>query len=676
MNIKILAVISVVVWPYSLLGQESGIDPIGFDRSKRVQDDLFQAVNGVWLEQTPIPDDKSDYGSFTILADQSIERIRDLVQKIAARPQSPGSDAQKIADFYNSFMDEERVNELGATPLQNELERIDEIHELNQLPSHFGRLNTIGVQTPLAFFVTQDAKDSTRYLSALIQSGTTLPNRDYYLKDDEKYIGARVAMQKYVLRLFELADIPLVPADAETLVNLEKSFAMFQWTPVQLRDAQRRYNLFEVSELELLMPDYDWQAFLGALGVPDITEVNVMTPSFFEGLNVIFKTTPVAVWRNYLRFKLLDAYAPFLSQEFVDANFDLKSRELTGIPEQKPRWKRAIERTAGAGAGDFGVLGEVVGKLYVEVYFPREAKAKMELLVENLLTSFDRSIDELSWMTDATKTQAKEKLAKIDTKIGYPNRWRDYTRLEMDRHDLVGNIMRSNLVEFDRNRSKLGQPIDREEWGMTPQTVNAYYSPSKNEIVFPAAILQKPFFNFDADDAVNYGAIGAVIGHEISHAFDDQGSQYDGDGNLNNWWTDEDRRAFEVLTRQLIDQYSQYEPLEGKRVNGELTLGENIADLSGLSIAFKAYQLSLDGEASPRIADWSGEQRFFLGWSQVWRRKYRDAEMVRRLLIDPHSPSWYRANGPVTNIDAFYEAFDVKDGDALFKPAEARIRIW
>ncbi len=654
--------------------QESGIDASAFDPSIRIQDDLFQAVNGVWLKNTPIPDDKSNYGSFVILADESIARIRGLMEELISREQMAGSEAKKIGDFYTSFLDEVRAEALGASPLKTELELISKIANLEELAAIIAHCNAIGVRTPLGFGVAQDDKDSTRYLSVLRQSGTTLPNRDYYLKDDEKYIKARKALANYITKVFSLAEIEVSNADVEAIVKIEKALAEVQWTPVQLRNPNARYNLYKVSDLNDVMPAFNWEGYLDGLGVGDISEINVSTPSFFEGLNVVFETTPVAVWKNYLKFQLLDSYAPYLSKEFVAANFELKQKELAGTPQQKPRWKRAVE-TASGGFG-FGVLGDAVGKLYVEKYFPPEAKQKMEVLVENLLKSFDSSIDGLTWMTNETKVKAKLKLSKITTKIGYTTVWRDYSKLEIKADDLVGNMMRSATVEFERNRDKLGKPINRDEWGMTPQTVNAYYNPSKNEIVFPAAILQKPFFNFKAENAVNYGGIGAVIGHEISHAFDDQGSQYDGDGNLKNWWTDTDRQAFEKLAKRLIDQYSKYEPLEGKTVNGQLTLGENIADLSGLSIAFKAYKLSLNGKESPRLADWSGEQRFFLGWSQVWRRKYRDAEMVRRLLIDPHSPSWYRTNGPVTNIDQFYETFGVKEGDELFKPTEDRIRIW
>jgi predicted metalloendopeptidase len=373
---------------------------------------------------------------------------------------------------------------------------------------------------------------------------------------------------------------------------------------------------------------------------------------------------------------LLDAYAPFLSQPFVDAHFELYQKQLAGIPVQRPRWKRAVNAIAGQGAGDFGALGEAVGELYVQRHFKPEAKKKMEELVDNLLAAFGDSIDDLTWMTDETKVRAKEKLSKIGTKIGYPDVWRDYSKLEVKPDDLFGNVYRSNLVEHARNIGHLGQPIDRNEWGMTPQTVNAYYTPTKNEIVFPAAILQPPFFSMNAPDGLNYGGIGAVIGHEISHAFDDQGSRYDGDGNLKNWWSEDDEKAFKELTRQLIDQYASYQPLDGKNVNGQLTLGENIADLSGLSIAHKALTIAREGKPEEIVAGWNSDQLFFVGWSRVWQRKYREKEMIKRLLTDPHSPSQFRANGPVNNIDAFYKAFDLKPGDGLYKPEDERIKIW
>ena len=474
--------------------------------------------------------------------------------------------------------------------------------------------------------------------------------------------------------MFQLVKHADPEAAAARVLELETQLAKSSWARVKLRQAKLRYNKFTLDEWSAKTPGVDWPAVLKSNLIDRPSELVVGTPSFFEELAPMMESVPVATWQDYLTFRIVDEFASYLSLPFVDSNFKFYQQELAGVPEQKPRWKRAVNTIAGSRG--FGALGDAVGKLYVDKYFTQKAKQEMDTLVGNLLRAFDESVDDLTWMTDDTKDRAREKLKKIGTKIGYTTKWRDYSSLEVKRNDLVGNVLSSNRLEHLRNVSRLGQPIDREEWGMTPQTVNAYYNPSKNEIVFPAAILQPPFFDLEAPDALNYGGIGAVIGHEISHAFDDQGSKYDGDGNLNNWWTDDDRKAFSELTSKLVDQFAEFEPLPGKPVNGELTLGENIADLSGLSIAFKAFQYSQQGKPRQNVAGWTPEQLFFVGWSRVWQRKYRDAEMVKRLLTDPHSPSRYRANGPVTNIDAFYKAFDVKEGDQLFRSAASRIQIW
>ena len=657
---------------------EGTLDTATFDKNVRIQDDLFNHVNGSWLKFTEIPSDKSNYGSFGKLADESQLRIRQIIEESAKQEHPDGSNAQKIADFYRSFMNEDVVNAKGYTPLNSELSKIRSLKTKADVWKHFGHLSKIGVGSPVGFFVSQDAGDATQYICQLIQSGTTLPDRDYYLKDDEDSKKVQLALLKYIETLFDLAGIENSDDAAKNIVALETSLAEISWERVKLRDARKRYNKTLFKELmELTGGEVDWEAYFASNDVDQTPEVvNVNTPSFFAGLAEIIKSTPMETWQHYLQYRLLDSYAGYLSQPFVDARFELYNKTIAGIPVQRPRWKRGVNAIAGAGAGDFGALGEAVGELYVKQYFKPEAKAKMETLVNNLLTSFGQSIDDLSWMTDETKKRAKEKLSKIGTKIGYPDQWRDYSALTVASDDLFGNVYRSNVVEHQRNIKHLGQPIDRQEWGMTPQTVNAYYSPTKNEIVFPAAILQAPFFSMDAPDALNYGGIGAVIGHEISHAFDDQGSRYDGDGNLNNWWSEKDQEAFSKLTQQLIDQYAAYEPLDGKNVNGKLTLGENIADLSGLTIAHKAFNLANKDKPKVLVAGWNGDQLFFVGWSRVWQRKYRDKEMVKRLLTDSHSPSKYRANGPVTNIGAFYKAFDVKPGDGLFKPEAERITIW
>jgi predicted metalloendopeptidase len=671
----LLFVFFIVSLSNSAMGQAAS-DMEGFDRGVRPQDDLFLYVNGSWLANTEIPADKSNYGSFVQLDDLSRERIRDLIQELAEKDFSQGSDEQKIGDFYSSFMNTEHIEARGHAPLTSELRKIQALRDKQALFEHFGYLQTIGVSTPAGFFVSQDAKDSTRYMGQLIQSGTTLPDRDYYLNDDEKSIDARNALQVYVQTLCGLCSLDGADDAAERILELETRLAKVQIPRTELRDAEKRYNPFTIDELKKATPHLNWDRFFAALLDRELTEVNVNTPSYFDGLNSILDETDLETWKQYLRFRVIDAFAPVLNATLVDAHFELHSKTLAGISEQLPRWKRGVNAVSGDGAGDFGALGDAVGRLYVARHFPPDAKREMDVLVQNLLTAFGQSIDQLAWMTDETKARAREKLAKINTKIGYTTQWRDYSKLEVKADDLFGNTMRSNIVEFRRLLEKLGKPVNKHEWGMTPQTVNAYYNPPLNEIVFPAAILQPPFFSKDAEPALNYGGIGAVIGHEISHAFDDQGSKYDGDGNLNNWWSDKDRKAFAELTGRLVAQYAAYEPLEGKTVNGQLTLGENIADLSGLSIAHRAYRLSLDGKMPEKVAGWTGDQLFFVGWSRVWRRKYRDAEMIRRLLIDPHSPSQYRANGPVANIKSFYEAFDVKAGDALYKPESERIEIW
>ncbi|MEM7782876.1 MAG: M13-type metalloendopeptidase, partial [Planctomycetota bacterium] len=593
-----------------------------------------------------------------------------------------GTNEQRIADFYRSFMNEALIEEIGLGAVSSELKQIDDLENHEDVWRHFGYLGTKGISTPIGLFVSQDAGDATQYICQLVQSGTSLPDRDYYLKEDESSKESRLALMDYIATLCKLADLGNGEATADQILALETELAEISWERVKLRNAKARYNKVSFQKLgELTGGQLDWEAYFAASqvnsqigGAP--AEVNVNTPSFFEEFATKFQKTPVETWKKYLRYKVLDTAAPFLTKEFVTANFELYQKQLAGIPEQLPRWKQAVYAISGQGGGDFGALGEAVGQVYVQQYFRPEAKAEMEKLVDNLLKAFGQSIDELSWMTDTTKAKAKEKLAKIETKIGYPDVWRSYEGYEVRVDDLFGNVMRSNLFEHQRNIGKLGKPIDRNEWGMTPQTVNAYYNPSKNEIVFPAAILQPPFFGQKTPAPLNYGGIGAVIGHEISHAFDDQGSQYDGDGNLNNWWTDEDRKAFKVLTEKLISQYAEYSPLPERNVNGQLTLGENIADLSGLAISYKAMNIALAGEPETKVAGWNPSQLFFVGWSRVWQRKYRDSEMVKRLLTDPHSPSQYRANGPVTNIDAFYEAFDVKPGDKLFKAEEDRIKIW
>ena len=647
----------------------SGIDTANFDQSVRPQDDLFRYVNGHWLDTTEIPADKSNYGAFSELADQAEKDLRAIIEESADKAdKTDGSNEQKVGDLYDSFMDEAALEAKGAEPLKDELAAIDSIDDKAQLPAAFAQLSKLGVRTPMGFYINQDAKDSTQYIAWFAQTGLGLPDRDYYLSDDAKFVAIREAYVAHMSTMLSGIGIDDAQTAAEQILAFETQLATTQWTRVESRDDDKTYNPYEVAKLAELTPGLDWSGYLDAAGI-DSDRVIVMQPSAYEGMAKLIAETPMPQIRSYLKWHLLTAYAPYLSKTFVDEDFAFYGKTLRGIEELSPRWKRGVGTVEDA-------LGEVVGKIYVERHFPPEAKARMEKLVDNLKLAYRESISDIDWMSEETKAKALEKLSKFTTKIGYPDKWKDYDALKIKAGDLVGNVMQANTFAFQRDVDKLGQPIDRDEWHMTPQTVNAYYNPSMNEIVFPAAILQPPFFNFEAEDAVNYGGIGAVIGHEIGHGFDDQGSKYDGDGNLKSWWTDADREKFETRTKALISQYDAYCPLEGQCVQGALTIGENIGDLGGLSIGYKAYHLALGEESGPEIDGFSADQRVFMGWAQVWRRKYREAELLNRLKTDPHSPSEFRCNGVAKNVDAFYKAFDVKPSDALYLPPEQRVTIW
>ena len=650
----------------------SGITLNHFDQAVRAQDDLYRHVNGSWLKTTEIPADKSNYGSFTKLADDAQAQLKTIIETAAASQNAPGSEAQKVGDFYNSYMNEAKREELGLKPVEPYFAEIDALKDKSALAAWFGKAQRDGVSTPIAMFINNDEKDTSQYISYFYQSGLGLPDRDFYdakKKSDEKSQAIRAAYLKHIETMFALAGQKDPAAVATRIYALEEKIAMGQWDRVSNRDPQKTYNKVETGKLNTLTAHFDWSAFVNGLGLANASHVVVAQPTYLTALGDVIKSGSMEDWKLYAKWRVLSGAAPVLAKAFDDENFNFYSKTLRGVQEQQPRWKRAVQTIDGA-------IGEAVGKIYVEKHFPPEAKAKMEKLVQNLLVAFGQGIDGLEWMSADTKKAAHEKLGKFTYKIGYPDKWRDYSALNISADDLVGNIVRATQFEYDRNLNKLGKPIDRSEWFMTPQTVNAYYNPPMNEIVFPAAILQPPFFDMNADDAVNYGGIGAVIGHEIGHGFDDQGSQYDGDGNLRNWWTEQDLAEFKARTGKLVAQYNGFEPLPGKHVNGELTLGENIGDLGGLTIAYKAYQLSLAGQPAPVLDNQSGDQRFFMGWAQVWARKYRDEELNQRLVTDPHSPSEYRCNGIVRNMPEFYAAFDVKEGDALFLKPEERVKIW
>ncbi len=649
--------------------REPGIDLKGLDRSVRPQDDFYRFVNGAWLDRTPIPSDYATYGAFHEVFEAAERGLRVIIEEAAAACDAPGSDAQKVGDFYRSYMDEARADALGLSPLADELSRIDGIRTLGGVITQMARHLVLGADPPLHALVDQDAKHSDRYIVYFTQGGIGLPDRDYYLLEDPKFAEIRVAYEAYIATILRLIGVESPDGAAARIVALEKRIAEHHWTQVENRDEEARYNRVDMSGLGALAPRFDWSAYLAGAGAAGQTETVVSQPSFVRGFGALLAEVPVETWRVYLKWHLVNAYAPYLSRDFVDARFDFYGKTLSGIDEIRPRWKRAVGEIDES-------LGEVLGRMYVERHFPPEAKARMNELVENLKLAFRESIETLDWMGPETRRRALIKLGQFTTKIGYPDVWRDYAGLVVTPDDLVGNVMRARSFEHERRFGHLGKPVDRNEWQMTPQTVNAYYNPLMNEIVFPAAILQPPFFDMNADDAANYGGIGAVIGHEIGHGFDDQGRKFDGDGNLTDWWTEADAREFDARAKKLVEQFGAYNPIDDMHINGELTLGENIGDLGGLNVAYRAYRISLRGREAPVIGGFTGDQRFFMGWAQVWRGKYKDEELRNRLLTDPHSPPGYRVTGPMSNMDEFYAAYGVKEGDALHRPAGDRVRIW
>jgi len=649
--------------------QVSGIDTSGMNPEIRPQDDLFRHVNGNWLKATEIPPDKSSWGSFDTLRERTLDQLKEIVEASIDRPDS--HQARLIANLYQDLLATEEHPRIDLAVLAEELDAIDAVASHHQLPALFARLARSGVNTPLGAGIAQDRKNSSQYAVYLSQAGLGMPDRDYYFDDSAQGQEIAQGYRGYLHALMKLAfDVegPAASARIDGVIDLETSLARHHWTRVANRDAEKTYNPTTGDQLiAQLAPS--WRAFLAAQDMAGQPQYVVRQPEYVSALQEVLTATSLDVWRDYLRLQLLNAYAPYLGTDYDRAQFAFYGVQLRGTPEQEPQWQRAITFMNGA-------VGEALGQLYVDAHFPPAAKARMLALVDNLKTAFGNAIGELPWMTPATREQALAKLAAFNTKIGYPDQWRDYSALEIRANDLVGNIRRIHQWQHQRDVERLGQPVDRGEWFMPPQIVNAYYSPSMNEIVFPAAILQPPFFTLAADDAVNYGAIGGVIGHEIGHGFDDQGSRYDGSGNLHNWWSDQDREHFEALGKRLVEQYSQYQPLPGEFTNGELTLGENIGDLGGLGMAYQAYLLSLNGREPPVIDGYTGYQRVFIGWAQAWRVTRRD-ELVRQLLrTGPHSQAEFRVNGVVINIDGFHEAFATQPGDGMYKPPAERLRIW
>jgi putative endopeptidase len=649
----------------------SGIDLEYVDGSVRAQDDAYQYLNGQWLRTYQLPPDKGAVGSFTAIEDATEEQLRSIVEGLdQAASGDADPDAKKLADLYASFMNEEQIEALGLKPLQAEFASIDAVKDMNGISALIAHMNAIGAGAPYGLGINLDARNSTQYAVTLFQSGLGLPDRDYYLKDDAKLKDARLSYRAHIEKMLTMAGDAKAAAGAEAILNLETSLAKIQWTRVEERDPIKTYNKTAISELSALMPGYDWPRFVRSAGFEGKVDAVIVTePSYFKALAKVMAGTPLPVWKTYFKWRVLSASAPYLSKAFVDERFAFTGGVLRGVPQNQLRWKRGVALLDGS-------LGEALGKLYVAKYFPPQNKARMQLLVQNLLEAYRRDIDTLDWMSAETKVGAQAKLAKMLPKIGYPDHWRDYSALKVSRDDLRGNVVRAIEFEYRRNLAKLGKPVDRGEWRMRPQTVNASYNPTSNEITFPAGILQPPFFDATADDAANYGGIGAVIGHEMSHGFDDRGSQFDADGNLHDWFTKADHDKFAEKTKALIAQYSAYEPVPDYHVNGALTLGENIADNSGLAIAYKAYRISLAGHEAPVIDGFSGDQRLYLGWVQVWRGKVREAETIQRIKTDPHSPPAVRGTAPLRNQAGFYAAFGLKPGDKMYLPPEQRVNIW
>ena len=647
----------------------SGIDVGAIDPSVRPQDDFWQYANGRWLAATPIPPDRPGWDTASEVREKTQDLLRRAIESIDPDDKRH-PERRKLADLYASFMDEAGVDKVGLASLQEPLAKIHQLTDKRDLPALFAELAKLRVRIPFTLDVSPDERDATTYVAHLWQGRLGLPDRDYYLKDDAHFLGVRAAYRAHIARLFSLSGEPNGEVAADNIISLETQLAQRQWTRVENRDPVKTYNKIEIAALPALAAKDDLPSYLAAAGAGrGVSTVIVAQPSFFGGLEAVFRDTPLDTFKAYLVYNLLSAYSPYLPAPFVEEDFAFEQHTLRGVPEMQPRWKRAVALVD-------RLIGFDLGKLYVEHYFPPESKARAEAMIANLIAVYRDGIATLDWMGPDTRAEALKKLKAIVPMIAYPASWRDYGALEIQRSDLVGNVMRGQRFDCDYWLGKLGQNVDRQEWFTAPQVVNAFYSTSRNQIVFPAGILQPPFFDAGADDAANYGAIGTVIGHEISHAFDDQGSQFDGEGNLRNWWTKEDRERFEQQTHSLVSQYDAFAPIAGYHVNGALTLGENVADNAGLAIAVRAYRLARKGCPAPVIDGFSGEQRLFLSFAQIWREKLRDAARIERLKTDPHSPGQFRADGTLRNQSVFVQAFGVKSGDAMYLPKEQRISLW
>lgn len=667
-----MTILAVVVLVASCAKKEeltSGVTKKNMDAKVKPGDNFANYVNGTWLKTMKIPADKASYGAFDLLYDQSQKDVKAIIEEAAKGENADGSDEQKIGDCYASFMNRKDRDSRGIMPIQTEMKAIDAIANYNDLASFFGTANRTGISIPFNVSVYTDFKDPTKYILITWQAGLGLGEREYYLSTDTKMAEIRKKYIAHVEKMLQLGGIENPAESAAKIMALETSFATYHMKKEDTRDMMKLYNKYATADLKTLMPDFNWTAMLTNGSIEKEKSIVVTQVDYLKNLNVIINNTPIDTWKTYLKWGLINKSASQLTTALDNQNFEFYSKTLNGTEKQEEDWKRAVNTVNAS-------LGEVVGKVYVEKHFSPEAKERMVAMVKNLLKAYAESIKKLDWMSAATKKEALSKVDKFMIKIGYPDKWRDYSTLKIAKNDLYGNSQRATEFEYQRNLNKLGKPVDRTEWGMTPQTVNAYYNPSLNEIVFPAAILQPPFFDLKADNAVNYGGIGAVIGHEIGHGFDDQGSTFNGDGVLKNWWTPADLAAFKAKTGALVAQYNGFKAFPDLNINGEFTLGENIGDLGGLSIAIKAYKATLNGKEAPVMDGFTGMQRVFLGWGQVWGEKTRDEALRSQIARDPHSPAKFRINGVVRNVPEFYEAFKIKPTDSLYLAPEKRVKIW
>ncbi len=650
-----------------------GIEISNIDSTAKPTDDFYQFVNGKWVINNPVPESESRWGSFNELYEKNMAKLKDILEGAANdKNAKAGTNTQKIGDFYSLAMDSAKLNMEGATPLKNEFASIDAIKTTDDIVKAVAHLHTIGVGPMFSGYIGQDAKVSTEYITQFFQGGIGMPDRDYYLKTEERFVGIQKAYVAHIAKMFELLGDKKEVAEknAKLIYAIETNLAKASMSRVEMRDPEKTYHKKTVKELSALTPNLNWAAYLESAGVTGIENVIIGQPDFFVALNSELKRVSVNDWKIYLRWHLIDASANKLSDNFVNEHFDFYGKTLLGTPALKLRWKRSLEATDKS-------LGDALGQIFVEKHFPEDSKKRVDVMVDNLTASYEERIKKLDWMSEETKKQALDKLHKIMRKIGYPDKWKDYSSLDIKRDSYIQNFFRSNNYMFKDMVAKLGKPVDKLEWLMTTPTINAYYNSSLNEIVFPAGIMQPIFFNPDADDAVNYGCMGAIIGHELTHGFDDEGSQFDGDGNLKNWWSEEDKNKFKAKTDVLIKQFNDCVAIDDLHVNGELTLGENIADLGGLTIAYYALKKSMEGKpAAGKIDGFTPEQRFFMSWAQGWRINMRDAYLRNMIQTNPHSPGNFRANVPLSNMPEFYDAFGVKEGDKMFRPKADRAEIW